>query len=72
MDLSWVQIADWRWAYVHAPTDTSVSTVLNEAGKWERHGHEFASLEEAKAGVEAYALSCLDRHGKLPDTSHRG
>lgn len=71
MNLNWQQINNWRWALVDLDTDTSVSTVLNAQGVWERHGHEYSSLAKAKAAVEVYAQSCLVRHGKLPDKSHQ-
>lgn len=71
MTFNWIQPVPWRWALVDAATDTSVSTVLNDGGKWERHGHEYASLEDAKASLEGYAQLCMNRHGKLPDVSHR-
>lgn len=71
MSFAWTQIAAWRWAYVDSDTDTSVSTVLNENGVWERHGHTFDSLDAAKAHIEAWAPTCMQRHGSLPDISHR-
>lgn len=71
-DFEWRQMASWRWALVHLPTDTSVSVIVNAQGVLERHGHEYESLDAAQAATEAWAPNCIARHGKLPDDTHRG